>query len=169
MVDVREASKEDAGYLAKYIGKANQITAALLDLGFTRTWSRSRSWPVDRFKLVPTAEQTWKKVSAHFPGDWKELAHNQMTTKEWIEWTAENPWDSVGTDLNFEMEEENHLKRVRNLFKKQYKELQDFDYQATNNRNEAGAVGPGPRDGVVAYARRGEAPGRVRRDSRYRR
>ena len=150
-MDCREARTEDAGYLAKYIAKSNQITAALLELGFTRTWSRSRSWPVERFRLLATVEKSWKKISPHYPGDWKEMKTNRMTTKEWIEWTEENPFLSVGTDLNWEMENENNQRKREATATAVYNRIRGFNaYQAKDDSDEIGASGGGPRGRVVS-------------------
>lgn len=168
VVDVRDAEKDDAGYLAKYVGKANQITADLVELGFTRTWSRSRSWPVERFQLVPTVEKSWKKISASYPGDWKELKHNTMTSSQWAAWTEENPFPSIGTDLNWEMEVERENQRLVSTMKGLRKEILGFDNQKANNNNEVGPSGVGSRDGVLASARGNVSVGGDRGAARHR-
>lgn len=139
VVDCREANPDDAGYLAKYVGKANQISAALVELGFTRTWSRSRSWPVERFQLVPTMEDAWKKISATYPSWWKEMAHNGMSTRAWIDWTDVHGFLSVGTDLNWEMDRERDVKRRVSVLLSLKKEMEAFDYKAQDNRYKVGA------------------------------
>lgn len=167
VVDAREALTEDASYLAKYVGKANQISSDMVELGFKRTWSRSRSWPVERFHLVATMEKSWRKISIGYPGDWKEMAHSGMSTGEWIRWTDEHPFESSGTDLNWAMEVEHEKKRAVSEAKRIRKEILSFDYQAKNNRNEIGAGRAGSRGSVVSDAGRQQVavrPGRAARD-----
>lgn len=153
VVDVREARKEDAGYLAKYVGKANQITDALVDLGFTRTWSRSRSWPVERFQLLATVEKSWKKMSLTYPADWKEMAHNRLSTAQWRVWSDKNPFMSVGTDLNWEMEVENEKKRVLRECESVVRRLIEGDHKTEVNRDKAVPGGGGSRGSVGSNTR----------------
>lgn len=169
VVDCRDAVKGDASYLAKYIAKANQITADLVELGFTRTWSRSRSWPVERFQLLPTVEKSWKKMSHVYPGEWKEMSRNRLTTEDWITWTKENPFLSIGTDLNWEMEKEHEKDRVISRGEKIRKELVAIDSQAKVHSFETGPSWRRPRSGLDANPRWQHAvvgPGRAARNRR---
>ena len=76
---------------------------------------------------------------------------NRMTTKEWIEWTEENPFLSVGTDLNWEMENENNQRKREATATAVYNRIRGFNaYQAKDDSDEIGASGGGPRGRVVS-------------------
>lgn len=62
VVDVRDVDISHAGYLAKYVAKSYIHTEAFRALGFHRSWSRSRTWKVDRLQLETTARNGWYRV-----------------------------------------------------------------------------------------------------------
>lgn len=71
VVDVVEVadSGRGASYLAKYVAKAFGEGEVFRLLGFHRSWSRSRSWRVERFQLETTVKDGWSKVEFGGPRD----------------------------------------------------------------------------------------------------
>lgn len=98
-----------AAYIAKYLAKSFSTRRDLEASGFGRRYSRSRSWPVERIRMLGTLYKMWaptrefqggKKVSPHTwrPGEadhWRDRALA----------TAAHPLAiRVGTDLAKELE-----------------------------------------------------------------
>lgn len=98
----------DAAYLGKYLAKSYLHKDGLAALGFQRTWSRSRSWGVDRLRFRETEEKEWRKTEFTYG---MVSADPQRTARYWIKRTEEsNPFERLGTDLNWEMEKERDVK-----------------------------------------------------------
>lgn len=71
VVDVEEihSASRAGSYIAKYVAKGIATTEGLRALGFTRHWSRSRNWPVDKLQLAITGGEGWKYVEFQKHGE----------------------------------------------------------------------------------------------------
>lgn len=107
VVDVREVVGSDSSYLSKYVAKSYLHSDAFEALGFTRRWSRSRTWRVERLRLKTTAAGEWSKVQFTYG---QGVVHGLLRYGEWKEWVR---WGEVshlrarvGTELARELQNE---------------------------------------------------------------
>lgn len=99
VVDARDALEGDAWYLAKYVAKGFIHSDAFVRLGFSRSWSRSRSWPGERLQLETTAAKDWRRVEFGF-GRAGAFGVDRDTMRERVERGKESPLRRrVGTEL----------------------------------------------------------------------
>lgn len=107
VVDAREVMGSDPGYLSKYVAKSFLHTDAFRMLGFHRSWSRSRTWGVERFLLDATVADDWKSV-AFTKG--REVSHGLIKYGSWEAWVkaGQTSWlrARVGTELARELAHE---------------------------------------------------------------
>jgi hypothetical protein len=116
VVDVKETlSPTHAGsYLGKYLGKGILYKDRLSELGFKRSWARSKGWPFDQLRLRQSLEGGWKERKFTYGRD--KVAHglieSGMSAREWLketEWLNESmklgPLQREGTDLIKELDE----------------------------------------------------------------
>ncbi len=111
-----------AAYLCKYLAKTFGDRRALQAAGFSRRYSRSRNWPVERMRLLGTLYELWmpsreinrRKVSPHKwrkgdAHDWRGRAAS----------TADHPLAvRVGTDLAKLLEQRRLTERTKHQIRK---------------------------------------------------
>lgn len=124
VVDVRPVSsaKGAASYIAKYITKSITYTRRLRELGFKRSWARSRGWPGDKLQLAETKERGW--LSQEFTGP-DSSAFPEDGSAKW--WLKRSEWSHLqkrtGTDLAKELGYEREIQGVRSDMKHALKVL----------------------------------------------
>lgn len=120
-----ESAGYAASYLAKYFAKDFLHAAERQALGFSRAWSRSRTWPVDKLQLLATSRDEWRKVTFQ-PGTSFEFGADRYWRTRWfLESSLASPlMERTGTDLEFELGARKEMralsskvKRARELLK----------------------------------------------------
>lgn len=128
VVDVREVTGSDASYLAKYVAKSFYYAGVFRDLGFHRSWSRSRSWGVERLRLERSVEDRWVKVE--FTSG-QEVAHGLIGYSSWEEWIRKGEKSHlrarVGTELARELQEKREDEAAKTEILRMMEVLRDSD------------------------------------------
>ena len=134
IVDVQDTSAGDGGarYMSKYFVKDMLYDGKRKELGFARSWSRSRNWPVQTPELLATFQGRWAYVDAGAMPDyfWQEAPYTPgMKFQEayaealryWIEKTEANQdglLDYIGTDLTFEQKDDNIIAAKKERYRR---------------------------------------------------
>jgi hypothetical protein len=102
VVKVKEVASSGmaSSYMAKYFSKDFLYAEGRKALGFERSWSRSRSWPVDKLQLKATLEKQWLYV--YFSKKSPAETVNAVFLRR-MEMAERRLLERVGTDLAFEL------------------------------------------------------------------
>lgn len=105
VVDCKEIGSASwaASYLSKYVAKAFIHSEAFVALGFKRSWSRSRTWGVERLQLATTKQGGWHRVE--FTAGTSTSAYpREGSAAWWLKSTEQHPLRArVGTELALEL------------------------------------------------------------------
>jgi hypothetical protein len=146
VVDVKDigSGKKVANYLAKYMAKGITYKTRLAQLGFARSWARSRGWPFDQLRLAQT-EKGWKHIEHSGP---KQLPRGGLeagySVDEWLTWTEKSPPEREGTDLAWALAQERE-DRGKFVIPENIGRMIFYERHSENDRSSAGVRKRGPR------------------------
>jgi len=119
VVDVQLVTgrKRASSYLAKYFAKDTAKMDVLKERGFSRAWSRSRTWPGAKMELEWTREWGWTHIV--FAGRKESVFPKQGTVQEFLERGEESHLSRrVGDDLSVLLANEAELTYKKSEFRK---------------------------------------------------
>lgn len=94
-----------ASYLGKYMAKGIHHKRQLAQLGFLRSWARSKGWPFDPIRLAQTEEGGWKKKYFTGPNQVPEGFLGKGSALQWLEASESRGIRRLGTDLALQLQQ----------------------------------------------------------------
>lgn len=143
VIDARPILPGDEEYIAKYVAKSFRILDEMGELGFHRSWSRSRNWPVDRLQLLATKEEQWANVEFAY---WMAAKPRpqEASLREWLDRSETHVLkERVGTELSLAFAEEAQKKRLTARVKKLWRHFNVSSEEHNSTRPSSGGSGPG--------------------------